>query len=69
MIEQVDAGWSVREFHGVDLGDARLNRRLLALAETFGAQPTAPINQASADWYSKSTMVVKICQKVYTSHE
>ena len=44
MIEQVDAGWSVREFHGIDLGDERLNRRLLALAETFGAHPTAPIN-------------------------
>jgi hypothetical protein len=52
MIEQVDAGWSVREFHGVDLADARLNRRLLALAETFGAQPAAPINQASDDWYA-----------------
>ena len=52
MIEQLDAGWSVREFHGVELGDARLDRRLLALAEAFGAQPTAPINQASDDWYA-----------------
>jgi hypothetical protein len=52
MVERVDAGWSVREFYDVDLGDARLNRRLLALAETFGAQPTAPINQASDDWYA-----------------
>lgn len=52
MVEQVDAGWSVREFHGLDLADARLNRRLLALAETFGAQPAAPINQASDDWYA-----------------
>jgi len=52
MIERVDAGWSVREFHGLDLGDERLNRRLLTLAETFGAQPTAPINQASNDWYA-----------------
>ena len=34
------------------MGDARLNRRLLALAETFGAHPTAPINQASDDWYA-----------------
>jgi hypothetical protein len=42
----------VREFHSIDLGDERLNRRLLALAETFGAQPTAPINQASDDWYA-----------------
>ena len=49
MTERVDAGWSVREFHGLDLGDARLNRRLLIMAEAFGAQPAAPINQASAD--------------------
>jgi hypothetical protein len=32
------------------LGDARLNRRLLVLAETFAAQPEASINQASRDW-------------------
>ena len=51
MTDHVDAGWSVREFHGLDLGDARLNRRLLAMAEAFGAQPQAPINQASADWH------------------
>jgi hypothetical protein len=50
MTDHVDAGWSVREFHGLDLGDARLNRRLLTMAEAFGAQPTAPINQASGDW-------------------
>jgi transposase-like protein len=50
MTDQVDAGWSVREFHGLDLGDQRLNQRLLILAEAFGAQPQAPINQASADW-------------------
>jgi len=44
MTERVDAGWSVREFHGLDLGDERLNRRLLIMAEAFGAQPAAPIN-------------------------
>jgi hypothetical protein len=48
--DHVDSGWSVREFHGLDLGDERLNRRLLTMAEAFGAQPGAPINQASADW-------------------
>ncbi|HEU5102395.1 MAG TPA: IS4 family transposase, partial [Roseiflexaceae bacterium] len=52
MTERVDEGWSVREFEGLDLGDARLNRRLLTMAEAFGAQPQAPINQASADWQS-----------------
>jgi hypothetical protein len=52
MTEQVDPGWSVREFEGIDLGDARLNRRLLTIAEAFGAQPQAPISQTSADWHS-----------------
>ncbi len=42
----------LREFDGLDLGDARLNRRLLIMAEAFGAEPAAPINQASADWHS-----------------
>jgi hypothetical protein len=50
MTERVDAGWSIREFHGLDFGDERLRRRLLIMAEAFGAQPEAPINQASADW-------------------
>ena len=45
-----DTDWSIHEFCGIDLGDTRLNRRLLTLAETFAAQPEAPINQASADW-------------------
>jgi Transposase DNA-binding/Transposase Tn5 dimerisation domain len=49
-MDQVGAGWSVQEFAGLDLGDARLNRRLLTMAEAFGAQPTASINQASGDW-------------------
>jgi hypothetical protein len=52
MTERVDAGWSVREFDGIDLGDARLNRRLLTITEAFGAHPQAPINQASDDWQS-----------------
>jgi beta-glucosidase-like glycosyl hydrolase len=50
MVEQVDAGWSIREFAGLELGDARLNKRVLTVAEAFGAQPQAPINQASSDW-------------------
>lgn len=43
MTDRVDAGWSVREFESLDLGDARLNRRLLLMAEAFGAHPQAPI--------------------------
>jgi hypothetical protein len=50
----MDREWSVREFCGLDLGDERLNRRLLGLAETFAAQREAPINQACADWQATS---------------
>lgn len=46
----VDAGWSKAEFSAIQLGDARLNKRLLHLAETLGARPAAPINQACGDW-------------------
>lgn len=38
--------WVAREFSGVDLGDERLNRRLLKTAEFKGNSPQAPINQA-----------------------
>ena len=51
MTEHVDAGWSVREFDGVDLGDARLRRRLLTLAQAFGAP--------GLTHYKSDTMCVK----------
>jgi hypothetical protein len=49
-MDTMNMDWSVYEFCGLDLGDERLNRRLVGLAETFAAQPEAPINQACADW-------------------
>ncbi len=42
--------WAEAEFMGVSLGDKRLDKRLVEIAENFAAQPTAPINQASDDW-------------------
>ncbi|HBY93696.1 MAG TPA: IS4 family transposase [Chloroflexi bacterium] len=50
MAEKVEREWVVTEFAGVDLGDERLNRRLIVLAGDLGGQPTAPINEASRDW-------------------
>ena len=47
---QVDKGWAKREFDGVALGDRRLDRRLLDVAEDLSAMPEDPINQASEDW-------------------
>jgi hypothetical protein len=44
-------GYSLqRELHGIELDDARLNRRSQELIDSLGAQPEAPINQACQDW-------------------
>jgi hypothetical protein len=44
------SSWVIGELGGVDLGDQRLNRRLVETATQMAAQPTAPLNQACADW-------------------
>jgi hypothetical protein len=46
-IEGADKGWAVIEFEDVELGDARLERRLWSVAEDLSRQPEYPINQAS----------------------
>lgn len=46
----VDGGWAEAEFAGIDLGDKRLNSRLIRVAEDFASQPEVPINHASKDW-------------------
>lgn len=42
--------WAMEEFAGVDLGDARLNQRLVKLATRFADKPTASIPGACGDW-------------------
>lgn len=44
------SSWVMTELGAIDLGDKRLNRRLLETAAELAAQPTAPINQACEDW-------------------
>lgn len=44
------SNWSQAEFQSIDLGDQRLNRRLIQVAEQSAEHPSAPINQASQDW-------------------
>jgi hypothetical protein len=48
----IETGWSSVEFAGINLGDKRLNRRLVSISDAFGAQPSAPIPQACGDWKS-----------------
>lgn len=42
--------WAADELAGVDLGDGRLNKRVVKLLERFAAQPTASIPGACGDW-------------------
>ena len=46
------AEWLREEFTGVDLGDKRLDRRLIKTAESPGKSPASPINEACGDWAS-----------------
>ena len=42
--------WAMAEFSEVDLGDERLNDRLIKIANSFSESPESPINQACEDW-------------------
>ena len=42
--------WSRQEFSGLDLGDTRLNDRLVHIADALTAQPMSPISTACGDW-------------------
>jgi hypothetical protein len=46
----MQAGWASGEFETIDLGDVRLNKRLVSLAETLGDKPGASIPVACEDW-------------------
>lgn len=50
MHRQQEASWAGEEFAGVNLGDKRLNARLVTLCERFSESPESPINQACTDW-------------------
>lgn len=42
--------WIVNELNSSDLGDERLNQRLIILADSFTNSPESPINQACSNW-------------------
>jgi len=44
-------GWAADEFEEVDLGDKRLDSRLVKLCDTLSEAPESPINQACEDWH------------------
>ena len=42
--------WSRQEFADLDLGDTRLNDRLVHITDALTAQPMSPISTACGDW-------------------
>jgi len=50
MSKESKASWAAEEFEEVDLGDKRLDARLVTLCDRFSDSPESPINQACADW-------------------
>ena len=49
-MEIAEVSWAAAELGGADLGDARLKRRLVRVAERLGAQPNASIPVACNGW-------------------
>lgn len=50
MNNEENNSWAAEEFAEVDLGDKRLNKRLISLCDRFSDAPESPINQACEDW-------------------
>jgi hypothetical protein len=50
MKDEHEASWAAEEFAEINLGDKRLNARLVKLCNRFSDAPESPINQACADW-------------------
>lgn len=50
MDREQNVNWAADEFAAVDLGDKRLNARLVTLCDRFSDSPESPINQACVDW-------------------
>ncbi len=47
---EVNMSWAADEFDKIDLGDKRLDKRLVKLCNSFSEAPESPINQACEDW-------------------
>ena len=50
MSRQDETSWAAEEFDKVNLGDKRLDSRLIKLCDRFSDAPESPINQACLDW-------------------
>lgn len=48
----LSVSWGRQEFSGIDLGDSRLNERLICVADALASHPESTINAACGDWSS-----------------
>ena len=67
--------WAADEFAGVDLGDKRLDSRLVKLCDSLSEAPESPINQACEDW-GESKAAYRFfqnekvdCDQIMSSHQ
>lgn len=49
MSNEHEISWATEEFENADLGDKRLNRRLMKICDSFSEFPESPISQACED--------------------
>ena len=50
MTDGATEGWAAEEMGQADMGDKRLNDRLVSICDRFSESPESPINQACKDW-------------------
>ena len=50
MSNKHEMSWASEEFENANLGDKRLNRRLMTICDSFSESPESPINQACENW-------------------
>ena len=50
MKNEHETSWASKEFEDIDLGDKRLNSRLMNICDRFSEAPESSINQACEDW-------------------
>src|SRR3989338_6521683 len=55
-------GWAEAELKSIDLGDTRLNRRVVHITETLGLAPGRTIPQAFQSWGS-----IKACYNFFSN--
>ena len=66
MTEMAAVSWAAAELGGANLGDARLNRRLVRVAERLGAQPGARSPVACGGWAETQAAYRRLAHEVVT---